>query len=348
MAVPAERVSWHRVRLPKTPAGKLEAVLAGLLEEHLLDDPSELHFAIEPGVNPARVGAEAWVAVCHKSWLRERLDALTHRGWRPQRIVPAATPQADALLCADVEGDRCRLVASTSAGVVCLPLEAGGASAWMSVTRGIATPAAVSHVERVLPHVSWTIQPIQATWLMALASRWDLAQHTFRLSERLRWQRAAQHGAVQLLKAPAWRPTRWGLASLLVVQVVGLNVVAYQARQQVAAVESAVHATLTTTFPRVTLVLDPALQMQREVERLRAAYGQLGGADLEHLLHTLGQLQPPPRLRQIDYVRQGGAQLSFHSLRGPEQAQITQQLERAGWTVGWSQDQAQVIWGRTP
>jgi len=357
LVVPAECLSWHRVRLPKTPAAKLEAVLAGLLEDHLLEDPAELHFALEPGMHPTRGAAEGWVAVCHKAWLRERLDELARRGWKVNRILPAATPQASPLLLAQGDGPACRLTLAGPSGVVCMPLEDATASAWVSALVGdparlagrcTTTPSAVAQAERLLPALAWVIQPFQQAWLVPLASGWDLAQQGFRLNERLRWQRAGQQVAMQVLKAPAWRPVRWGLAGLLLVQLIGLNLVAWQARQQLAATHLAIHDTLTHTFAHVTLVLNPQVQMQRELERLRTAHGQLGGADLESLLQTLGQIQPPPRLTQIDYRHAGAVQLSFQPLPAADQTQVRLQLERAGWQVQWSENQAQLVWGRAP
>src|SRR4051812_42786250 len=48
---PAAALSWHRVELPKGTgprSPRLRAVLEGLLEDRLLDEPDQLHFALEP------------------------------------------------------------------------------------------------------------------------------------------------------------------------------------------------------------------------------------------------------------------------------------------------------------
>ncbi len=61
---------------------RLRSILEGLLEDRLLDDPAQLHFALQPG---ARAGSPVWVAVCDRSWLRDHLQAL--EAARPTRIA---------------------------------------------------------------------------------------------------------------------------------------------------------------------------------------------------------------------------------------------------------------------
>ena len=94
--VPARALSWQRVQLPQgVPLGagqqtpRLRSVLEGLLEDQLLDDPAQLHFALEPG---ARAGEPVWVAVCDRAWLREHLQALEAAGRRVARVVPEFAP----------------------------------------------------------------------------------------------------------------------------------------------------------------------------------------------------------------------------------------------------------------
>ena len=41
-------LSWHRIKLPKAPAARLRAAVAGVLEEQLLDEPEALHLAVAP------------------------------------------------------------------------------------------------------------------------------------------------------------------------------------------------------------------------------------------------------------------------------------------------------------
>ena len=52
---------------------RVRAVLDGLLEEKLLDDPAQLHLALD---DTAEAGQPSWVAACDKAWLQVW---LTHR-----------------------------------------------------------------------------------------------------------------------------------------------------------------------------------------------------------------------------------------------------------------------------
>ena len=84
--VPVSRLSWHRLELPRGAlkagmfqeggASRLRAVLDGLLEERVLDDTTQLHFAIEPA---PRANQPVWVAACDRAWLHAWLAGGAHR-----------------------------------------------------------------------------------------------------------------------------------------------------------------------------------------------------------------------------------------------------------------------------
>ena len=108
--VPACRLSWHRLALPKgaLKAGmfkegggaRLRAVLDGLLEDRMLDDTGQVHFAIEPQPRPDE---PVWVAACERAWLHAWLAALAQAGRPVARIVPElAPPPADAPISASL------------------------------------------------------------------------------------------------------------------------------------------------------------------------------------------------------------------------------------------------------
>jgi general secretion pathway protein L len=292
--LPATEVGWHRVTVPKAPAGRLRAALAGLLEEHLLDDDADVHLALAPN---AKAGDEAWVAAVDRAWLASWITTIEAAGATLDRVVPALSPAgADPAApghahvfgaTGDEAGDSALpwLVVADSAGVTTLRLAGSLArtrlAAWSEQgMRWTAEPAAVSAAER------WLGAPVQVQTeaelaLAAARAPWNLRQ--FDLAPRHRGLRALRELAKQW-RGPAWRPARWGLAALVVLQLLGLNLWAWQQQRQVAQRKERMTALLRSTHPNVRAVLDAPVQMQRETELLRQAAGHAGPADFEPLL----------------------------------------------------------------
>lgn len=97
ITLPADRTSLHTVLLPPTPAHRLQAALAGLLEEQLLDDPADLHFALAPNAASAmNTGQSFEVLVCDKAWLKALLDKATIEGKSSATILPESPAMQDA------------------------------------------------------------------------------------------------------------------------------------------------------------------------------------------------------------------------------------------------------------
>ena len=90
--------------------------------------------------------------------------------------------------------------------------------------------------------------------------------------------------------------------ALLGVQLLGLNVAAWQANSQLAQQRSALNATLLATFPNTPVVVDAPLQMERGVAGLRQASGSASARDLESLLAALGSLEGFEALAPAKYA----------------------------------------------
>lgn len=89
LALPMTRLSVHTVMLPPTPAHRLQAALGGALEEQLLDEPADLHFAVAPDAAAAmKAGRSFEVMVCDKAWLKALLDKALQQGQNITFIVP--------------------------------------------------------------------------------------------------------------------------------------------------------------------------------------------------------------------------------------------------------------------
>ena len=291
-------VSWHRVDIPKAPPARLRAALLGVMEEALLEEDENLHFALAEG-NTA--GQPGWVAVTHRPRLATALAALEAAGVVVERVVAPATPPAAGELArghfhaphgADygAEAQRWLTLARTD-GVACLRLGGTLARALQpdaAAVRWTSTPAAATAAEQ------WLGAPVV---LMTEAERALEAAQTgtnlrqFDLAVRTRGTRALRDLG-QRFFSREWRTVRAGLAVLVGVQLIGLNVHAWQQRQALDAKRSAMKILLTATHPGVRVVLDAPLQMQRETERLRAAAGRPGDGDLEALMGAAAAAWP--------------------------------------------------------
>lgn len=335
--VPAAALSWHRVSLPAglgRSSAKLQAALQGLLEEHLLQDPAHVHLALAP---QWASGTPCWVAACDKAWLQGHLQALQGAGLMVQRIVPEFAPPASGrqwhalgdeasgrLWCADAEHgvNGWPVAAATS-----LP-EPSLAGATLRTEPGMARWA------QKRPEVTLALSDTAAHWQDAARSAWNLAQFDLQSDVRSRqWQRL-RRALDTVLRHPHWRPARWGLAALLVSQLLGLQAWAWMTRQHWQAEQDLWTQMLQQSFPKVTVVVDAPLQMAREVARLRQASGQLTPHDFEAQLQALGQALPagvasPSPLQFQD----GQLQWPALSLGAAQQSAFEQALQGLGYRL---------------
>jgi general secretion pathway protein L len=300
--VPVQGVGWHRVALPKAPAPKLRAALAGVLEDVLLEDDAELHLALAPD---AKAGEQVWVAAVNKAWLKAQLQALEASGRTVDRVVPAWVPD-DAPAghffpgqpLADGSDAGPQLAWRDAAGPLCLPAASEAARTLVAglgpdvPVRWTAEPECAAEAQRLAGD---NLAALSSSEFLANASRsaWNLRQ--FDLVAQRRGSRAAKELLQQLWSAPAWRPARFGVAALLLLNVVGINLWAWQQNQSVKKQKSAMVSLLQTTFPQVRAVVDAPAQMQKEVDLLRVSAGKPGEADLEPLLYAAEAAWPPSR-----------------------------------------------------
>ncbi len=348
LVLPPLAVSWHRIDLPKVPAARIRAVLDGLLEERLLNDCAELHFALAPGARP---GQAVWVAACHKNWLRGWLHALEEAGHPASRIVPALWPVAsaggeasaepDVVHWAHLQSGQPWMASANALGVCCVPLNAAAdptallqsASAETASTRWMSEPGTAALAEETVDQRFELVS--QPDWLLRCAqSSWNLAQFDLRLSTAARRGQRWRQVWRDWRSAPAWRPARWGLGALVAVQLLGINAAAWQERRSLAQKKAAVQQTLKTAFPGVGLVLDAPMQMQRELTQLQQAGGQLAMHDLEAMLSALALVGAEQPL-VVEKIRYDGKTAYFDAGASAD-AQwpaLQDALQRGGWNV---------------
>jgi general secretion pathway protein L len=145
---------------------------------------------------------------------------------------------------------------------------------------------------------------------------------------------------------------RWGLAILLVVNLIGLNAWAWMQRSALAERQKAQVALLQTTFPHVRTVLDAPVQMQRETEQLRSKAGKPGDTDLEPMLQAVASAWPAGRTLEALKFEPGQLTVSVEGWPDEQIDQLRARLQPAGWQVSRDGSQlavrrAAVMGGRT-
>ncbi len=345
--VPAHKLSWQRVQLPKGSLGKrlfqdggpvrLRSVLEGLLEEQVLDETAQLHFALEPQASDA---APVWVAVCDLAWLRAGLQALEQAGRPVSRIVPEFAPDAlgDALHVVG-EGEQARMVFSSAGGVAVWPLSKASVALlnWPETRAIVAEPAVVALAEQLFKR-SVTPQQMGQRRLQALQSGWDLAQFELANSSGARTRKRLSDAFTSLLRAPRWRAARFALLALLAVNLVGLNAWAWREQSQLKAQRAAINGLLTSTFPKVPVVVDAPIQMAKEVAALERSSGAATARDLEVMLGVFGQAAPPATTPAAIEFTAGELRLKGLKLRAAEISAITSKLKPQAYQVSTEAD----------
>ena len=358
--VPAQALSWQRVTLPQgvgAQSPRLRAVLEGLLEERLLDDPAALHFALPP---QAPAASPVWIAVCDRAWLRAALQALEAAGRPAARVVPEFAPGTTAsgqpeLFAQGTPEDAHWVVTGygADAGVVVLPLTQA-ALALVNLQAGDDNAAPIHAEPAVAALAEKTVgRPVplethSTSALRAARGEWDLAQFDLASSGRTRALRKAGSLASALLHAPQWRAARWGVAVLLLAHLLGLNLWAWQERQSLSDKQASVRNALTQTFPHVKVIVDAPVQMERELALLRQSAGALSAQDLEPLLAVSASVLPAAwQASAIDYSG-GQLRLRGSALSADEQSHASDTARASGYQLHTEGDTVLVRAAPTP
>ncbi len=340
--VPVHKLSWHQVKLPKGSLGRgifrdggparLRAVLDGVLEDRVLDDTAELHFALEPATSD---DAPVWVAVCDRGWLKTAVEILERAGRPVSRIVPEFAPDAsrDLLYVLGTPGEA-RCVAVKSTGVEVWPLSAVGLALldWPEYQPVVAEPAVVAQAEALLQHAV-TVQSVALRRVQSAQSAWDLAQFELLNSSGARsWKRVAD-AALRLAWSPRWRAVRLALLALVVINLAGLNAWAWREQTALQTQRQNIRDILTGTFPQVQVVVDAPLQMGRELAALQRASGQASGRDLEAMLSAFGAQAPANAVPDALDFAAGELRLKGLKLTTDEVSALSLRLKPQGYVA---------------
>jgi general secretion pathway protein L len=312
-------------------------VLEGLLEEQLLDEPAQLHFALAPDI---RAGQPAWVAVCDRVWLRTALQALELAQHSVSRIVPEFSPDTDPALYVTEDATGARVIGPGAKGVMVLPLNPASVTllAGSETQAVVAEPGVAAVAEQVFKR-QVSLLPASERWLQAAQSAWNLAQFDLASSGRTRSLKKLSHGWAVFRRAPQWRAARWAAGLLLASQVIGLNAWAWREKNALESKRAAIRSTLLQTFPDVKVVLDAPLQMEREVSALQQATGAVSSQGLEAILGALSAAAPANQtLTAIEFIP-GEARLKGLQLKPDDIESLRTQLKAHGYRASFEDEQ---------
>ena len=308
--VPWSKLSWHALELPRGTLDKkmfqegnsarLRTVLEGLLEDRVLDEPAQLHFALAPG---ARSGEPVWVAACDRAWLQAWLGTLEQAGRPAQRITPEVAPSVSpgAAVAPTLHflgtAAQAQLMVSGAQGVCVLPYGAEslalfGATGSDGAPAQIWAEPAVAELAEQHFEGRVALQTAPQRYLASARSEWDLAQFDCAASRGARQRKRLSSGIATLMQAPHWRAARWALVALLAVNLMGIAGWNWKEQSALADKRAAIREVLTSTFPDVKVVVDAPLQMARAVSDLQRQTGTATGADLETMLLQFYSMAP--------------------------------------------------------
>ena len=335
--VPPAALSWHVLKIPPVASARLRATLDGMLEDILLDDPALCALAVAAATH---ADGSRTVAAMDRAWLVEWLAQLEQGGRTVARVVPEYCPARDAgtprLVLAGTPYDAQTVLVDHSA-VVQGPLSLAPALlarlSALGVEHGVWCDPALGHMAHdLLAETPRAADPAERL-LAAGGNGWELAQFDLAISRRGRMVRKWSGMGRDVWGSPAWRVTRWGLAALVLVNLLGLNAWAWRLDAVAQAKREQIKTVFSQTFPRVKTIVDAPLQMERELAILRRAGGRLAARDMEAMLSALGQAMPANQTANaIDYSA-GELTVSGLPLAVSGGAALNAKLANAGYSA---------------
>jgi general secretion pathway protein L len=280
VVLPAERVLFARLKLPKVSAATIRELLPYAVEDRLLADPSHIH-AVAGATNDR---GETLVAVVDREWLREKLGVLAAAGQR------ATHAWSESSLLAGGHGDW-HVVLGPARGML---VDDEGVSA--TFDRGPGFPLAVrialdEAAARGERPASIRVHTDGGEKLPDLA-RWS-AEGGTTFAPGTQWAILARGQpaatSINLLEgelSPRSKPSAQlpRAAVFLVAAILGLQVLfsalaAMRMQRERDDLERRREAIFRAAFPEAKVVVDPDLQMARNLAEMKRTRGLAGGDD---------------------------------------------------------------------
>jgi general secretion pathway protein L len=306
LVLPAERVLFARLALPRVNSSTIRELLPYAVEDRLLADPTHIHAV--PGARNAR--GETLVAVVDRVWLRALLDAASANGirvreaWCESALLAGGSRDWHVVLGPErgmlVDDDGVAATFDRGPGVplalrVALDESSGRGERPESIALHAADGAA-------LPDPSaWSGEtgiPFTRGGAWEEIARGDRAQGTIELL----------HGDFAPQSAHRVRVPRAAVVlGILIVcaQIAFTGIDTLRLRREADALNARREAIFREAFPEARVVVDPDLQMARNLAELQRSRGLAqGDAFLAALTKASREASPP--VKALDY-QQGRA-----------------------------------------
>ena len=298
--LPAQRVLFARLRLPRVNAATIRELLPYAVEDRLLADPAQIHAVA--GATNAR--GETVVAVVDRDWLLQAIESFARAGisirsaWCESELAGRAPGEWHVVwgsgrgLLVDDQG-----VAATFDPGEGVPLGLRIALD-EAAARGERPAVLHVHAENAAP------LPDLARWGAETSVPCDAAEAW---EQHMAATPAAPLNLLQGDLAPrgafTWRLSRQAVvlaAAIVVLQLAFTAADAWRLQREHRALEARREALFREAFPEAKVVVDPELQMARNLGDLRRTRGQAGGD--EFLLQLTRASERGAPVRGIEFA----------------------------------------------
>lgn len=329
----ARDVTLLRAKVPPLSGVRLRQALPNIVEDLLLQDAQQCALAVGPKTGEG----ERLVAVIDRGWLELVVGAFERKGtkvtaaWPAQLALPVGA-SGTALACLN-DGLALRLAPSEGIGWNAGASQQARAEAIVSLLQAAWTGEAggePSFAERELPEISggsprnlpvYIEGPAWQPSVMIAAAKAGFSAEIRSLPlpiaapvDLLSGRRGSKAGRwVAEIDWRAWRLPGALAAATVAIALLGLNLHWAMLTQERDELRSAIERRYRQTFPDAQVVVDPVLQMERQVAGMRTRAGQSGPEDFVPLLARFSQAlgsQANDALSGVDY-RDGRLRVRF-------------------------------------
>ena len=363
LIVAASDVLLTSAAVPPLAPARLRLALPNLVEDALASDTGPCHIAVGPVLDsdaPRAGPRRRLLMVADRAWLRAVLDAFATHRHRARHVLPAqlcvplagpvdteAGPVQPAALV--VEADTTLLAAEPLLDTTAAPAPAAGTHRWhVTVRTGphagyglLLGHDALAAWQALAPAGLWygdrdalAQAPVPALRTEPRSPGWPLwiegAQACLRDPSLNLAQFEFAQGRADRWNLRAWRLPLALAAALLLVQILGMNLHWLLLRNEARHLEASQLQVLHTAFPQVPVVIEPPLQMRRQVEQLRLASGRSTPDDFLPLADRFAQAAgflAPDALQGLEYR----SRTLFVTLKpGTDTARLASSARQAG------------------